>query len=147
MSDTITLTFDVLLSAPSERVFKAITEGRHLERWFCDACESEAHEDGRLTMRWHRLESTSWPYEATWTEFTPPSHCACIGGHQGYPNRDAGRIDFDVEAREGGATLVVRHSLPDLPEYAPHAEQYRHAWPRALARLKLYLSPTTREQS
>ena len=147
MSAVRTLQFDAELSAPPARVFSAITEGRHLERWFCDACESEPHEDGRLTMRWRRPGSTPWPYEATWTEFHPPLRCACTGGHQGYPNRDAGHIEFEVEPREAGARLIVRHSLPDQAEYAPHAEQYRTAWPRALARLAAYLSPTTRENA
>lgn len=147
MSGKLTLDFDVLLAAPPTRVFAAITEGRHLERWFCDACESEAHEDGRLTMRWRRAGSTPWPYEATWTTFEAPRHCACAGGHQGYPNRNAGQIEFDIEPRESGAHLRVRHSLPDATEYAESAEQYRTAWPRALARLAGYLAPTTRENS
>jgi uncharacterized protein YndB with AHSA1/START domain len=147
MSPTKTLEFDVALEAPQSRVFAAITEGRHLERWFCDACESEAHEDGRLTMRWRRAGSSPWPYEATWTSFDAPTSCACTGGHQGYPNRNAGLIEFRVESRESGAHLRVRHSLPDSPEYAESADQYRTAWPRALARLADYLSPSTRENS
>ena len=72
MSANIVLEFDATLAAPPERVFAALTEGRHLERWFCDACESEPHEDGRLTMRWHRAYSSPWPYDATWTAIEPP---------------------------------------------------------------------------
>ncbi len=146
MSGMLKLEFETALRAPDARVFAAITEGRHLERWFCDACESEAHEDGRLTMRWRRPGASAWPYEATWTLFEAPHRCACSGGHQGYPRRDAGVIEFDIEPREGGVHLRVRHSLPDSPEYAAFAEQYRNAWPRALARLAGYLSPTTREK-
>ena len=147
MSANRVLEFDVNLVAPTERVFAAITEGRHLERWFCDACESEPHEDGRLTMRWHRSGSTAWPYEATWTAFEPPRRCACRGGHQGYPNRDAGLIEFTVEGASPEARLRVRHTLPGGPEYGAIADDYRSAWPRALARLRAYLQPALREPS
>lgn len=143
MSGTLALDFDIVLAVAPERVFRAISEGRHLERWFCDACESEPHEDGRLTMRWHRPFSSPWPYEATWVVFEAPRHCACAGGHQGYPNRDGGVIDFSVESDPAGARLRVRHSMPDTPDYAPFAEQYRTAWPRSLQRLAGYLTPSS----
>jgi len=141
MTPPLVLEFDVALMAPPQRAFSAITEGRHLERWFCDACESEPHEDGRLTMRWHRANATRWPYEATWIAFEPPVRCACRGGHQGYPNRDAGLIEFSLEPRDGTTRLRVRHTLPATDEYAPIADEYRAAWPRALQRLASYLQP------
>jgi len=137
----IDLEFDLELAAPPARVFDAVTEGRHLERWFCDACESEAEEGGRLTMRWHRRRSEVWPYEATWTRFDPPRCCSCRGGHEGYPGRDAGEITFEVAARDGGSRLSVRHTFPDAPEYEPFARNFRDSWPRALERLRHYLAP------
>ena len=135
------LTFELELDVPRTRVFAAVSESRHLERWFCDACESEPEEGGRLTMRWHRRRSQVWPYQATWTEFAPPERCTCRGGHEGYPNRDAGEIVFLVRERPGGATLAIRHALPDAPEYEPFARRFRDDWPRALERLRGYLSP------
>jgi uncharacterized protein YndB with AHSA1/START domain len=137
------LSFQVLLAAPPPRVFAAITEGRHLERWFCDACESEPEEGGRLTMRWHRRYSSVWPYEATWMEFEPPLRCACRGGHEGYPNRHAGDITFVLSPRAEGVLLQVTHSVPDAPDYEPYARGFRDAWPRALRRLEAYLIPAT----
>ena len=136
------LTFALTLPAPQNRVFAAVTESRHLERWFCDACESEPEDGGRLTMRWHRRRSQVWPYEATWTLFDAPRCCTCRGGHEGYPNRDAGEISFVVVARDGGSMLEVRHSLPDAPEYETFARRFRDDWPRALQRLEHYLTPT-----
>lgn len=135
------LTFEVKLDAPPPRVFAAVTESRHLERWFCDACESEPEDGGRLTMRWHRRRSQVWPYQATWTEFAPPLRCTCRGGHDGYPNRDAGAIAFLVHARGNGAALEVRHTLPDDAAYEPFVRRFRDDWPRALQRLRAYLSP------
>ena len=135
------LTFELPLAAAPHRVFAAVTESRHLERWFCDACESEAEEGGRLTMRWHRRRSQVWPYQATWVTFEAPARCTCRGGHEGYPNRDAGEITFLVRAQGAGAALEVRHTLPDAPEYEPFARRFRDDWPRALARLQSYLDP------
>lgn len=137
------LTFALSLPAPASRVFAAVTEGRHLERWFCDACESEPEDGGRLTMRWHRRRSQVWPYEATWIEFEAPNRCVCRGGHEGYPNRDAGEIAFLVHANGGGSRLDVRHTLPDAPEYEVFARQFRDDWPRALQRLEAYLAPAS----
>lgn len=137
------LNFSQPLAAPPSRVFAAVTESRHLERWFCDACESEPEDGGRLTMRWHRRRSQVWPYEATWTEFDAPHRCVCRGGHEGYPNRDAGEIAFHVVPDAGGARLEVSHTLPDAPEYEPFARQFRDDWPRALQRLVTYLTPAT----
>ena len=135
------LTFEVPLPVPPSRVFAAVTESRHLERWFCDACESEAEDGGRLTMRWHRRRRQTWPYQATWTVFEPPVRCSCRGGHEGYPDRNAGDITFVVRAAPAGTTLEVRHELPDAPAYENFARAFRDDWPRALDRLREYLSP------
>lgn len=147
MTANILLEFDADLAAPPERVFAAITEGRHLERWFCDACESEPHEDGRLTMRWHRAYSSPWPYEATWTVIDPPHRAACHGGHQGYPNRDAGTITFTLEAAGTGTKLRVTHEMGHPALYSNFAKGYSDAWPRALRRLSEYLSSKTLEKA
>ena len=135
------LTFQMPLPAPPARVFAAVTESRHLERWFCDACESEPEAGGRLTMRWHRRHRQVWPYQATWIEFEPTRRCTCRGGPDGYPNREAGDIEFLVHALEGGTVLEVRHALPDEPAYEPFARAFRDDWPRALQRLQDYLTP------
>jgi uncharacterized protein YndB with AHSA1/START domain len=147
MSSQIVLEFDAELDVSPERAFDAVTEGRHLERWFCDACESEPEEDGRLTMRWHRAYSSPWPYEATWVVFEPPTRAACRGGHQGYPNRDAGTITFTVTASGAGSKLHVTHEMGHPSLYSTYAKGYSDAWPRALRRLAEYLAPRTMEKA
>lgn len=152
MSSDLVLEFDVALQAPPSRVFAALTEGRHLERWFCDACESEPREAGRLTMRWLRSGSPI-PYEATWLEFAPHERAAYRGGHAGYPNGDAGTITFTLEPDGDGAPagvgtrLRVTHAMGDPLFYSDLAETYRDAWPRALRRLGDYLAPRLQEMA
>jgi hypothetical protein len=70
--------------------------------------------------------------------------CTCRGGNEGYPDRDAGDITFEVRARGEGALLSVRHVVPDRHDYEPFARAFRDDWPRALARLQQYLKSTPR---
>lgn len=137
-----TLTFTVELAAPLARVFAALTEGRHLARWFCDACETDPVAGGRLVMHWHGARASREPYVAHWTAFAPPASAAFRGGHSGYPGGDAGEVTFALEGTEGGTRLTVSHALPVEGDYAPMVAAWQGAWPRALARLSGYLSPT-----
>ena len=140
MSDT-DLVFDATLEAPAERVFAALTQARHLECWFCDACESEPRVNGRLLMRWTRLGSSREPFEARWVEFVPPARAGFQGGHVGYPDGNAGTVWYELAANGTGTDLRVRHELPRRKGYETLITPWREAWPRALERLQRHLTP------
>jgi len=146
MSATMLLEFDVLLDAPAARVFAAVTEGRHLTQWFCDACESEPHRGGRLLMRWTKPGASVEEFVALWQRIEPRIAASFQGGHAGYPDGNAGEIEFALIPAADRTHLWVRHRMPDTPPYLPIAERYRAAWPRALARLQKYLTPTTERE-
>ena len=135
------LQYETHLEAPPARVFAALTEGRHLAEWFCDEAETQAEPRGRIVMQWHRPGPMSPPYQGQWVEFDPPRVCAYAGGHEGYPDRGAGRVKYTLEPEGDGTRLITQHSLPAGPEYDRFVELYRDVWPRALARLIGYLSP------
>lgn len=135
------LEFVVSLKAPPARVFAALTGARHLEGWFCDEAVVEPGVNGRIVMRWTGPRSSPQAYEAFWQEWDPPRACAFTGGHSGYPDGHAGRIEYEVTDDAGDARLRVRHAMPDQPEYEPIADRYRAAWPKALERLRGYLAP------
>ena len=134
------LSFERLLSASPARAFAAITEARHLERWFCDACSSEPRPDGTLVMRWMRPGASARPFVARWLACDAPRHASFRGGHSGYPGGDAGEVTFMLEAEGTGCRARVRHTVPAGPAYAPLLVEWRAAWPRALERLVGYLS-------
>ncbi len=143
MSAVTLLEFDQLLDVPAARVFAALTEGHHLTQWFCDACESEPHAGGRLIMRWNRAGASREEFVATWRRFEPRIAVSFEGGHSGYPDGNAGEIEFTLIPAADRTHLWVRHRMPDTPAYEPIRTRYRDAWPRALARLALHLNPTT----
>jgi len=136
---TILLEFRSELAAPPARVFAALTEGHHLARWFCDRARSDAALGGRLILMWTKPGSSPQPFDARWAVFEAPHACAYDGGHAGYPDGYAGRVGFELTAGGPGTILITRHRLPQRPDYLSIAEDYRGAWPRALARLAAYL--------
>ncbi len=136
---TLELALDLL--APPSRVFAALTEARHLERWFCDFAESDPRPGGRLLMGWTKPCSSPEPYEAEWVAFDPPRLCAHEGGHSGYPDGYSGRIDLALTPAGEGTRLAVTHAFPPRREYERFVETYHLAWPKALARLEAYLTP------
>ena len=142
MSDPL-LAYERVFAAPAARVFAALVEARHLERWFCDACTSETHEHGALVMRWTRPGGSGLPFEARWIVWSPPTSAAFTGGHAGYPDGTAGTVRFTLTSLEdGGTRLRLEHETPATPAHAAALASWRDAWPRALARLDAYLAPT-----
>ena len=137
----VELEFRTVLPAPPERVFAALTNAEHLARWFCDEAESEARVGGRLVLRWRREGSSEQPFTAEWVAFDPPNSCAFAGGQPEHPDGYTGRVDWALAPTALGTLLVTRHRMPPRVEYAPVAQLYAGAWPRALDRLVAYLTP------
>ena len=132
----------VTLAAPRERAFAALTEARHLVRWFCDECESDARAGGALVMRWSRPGDSPQPFVARWIAFDPPQGASFEGGHSGYPGGSAGTVRFTLESPpDRGTRLVVVHETSLGPEHEALLQGWLTAWPRALGRLALYLAP------
>ena len=136
------LTYTLALEAPAPRVFAAVTEALHLVNWFCDECESDTRVGGRLVMRWTRAGDPGPAFVARCLEWEPPTRASFEGGHSGYPGGRAGVVRFSVApAPDGGTLLVVEHETPEGDEHAAFVTSWQGAWPRALERLRHYLSP------
>jgi uncharacterized protein YndB with AHSA1/START domain len=136
------LDFSLALAEPPARVFAALTEARHLARWFCDEAESEPRAGGALVMRWTRPGGSPQPFVARWLEWSPPAFASFTGGHSGYPGGSAGTVRYTLEPAPGGGTrLAVSHETPADPGGEPFVAAWRGAWPRALDRLAHYLAP------
>lgn len=135
----VELRFRTRLAAPPERVFAALTQSGHLARWFCDEAECDPRLGGNLSLAWRRPGASAEPFVAAWRTFDPASSCAFVGGQPEHPNGHGGRIEWTLEADAGGTLLTTRHIMPPHLDYAPVAQRYASAWPRALDRLVEYL--------
>ena len=135
------LRFRAELAASPDRVFAALTQAGHLMRWFCDECESDARSGGHVWFKWIGPGASPEPFTGTWDVVEAPRRCAFSGGHSGYPDGNGGRITFTLEAQGEGTAVVVEHAMPARVDYAPVAQKYTLAWPRALERLGEYLTP------
>ena len=146
MSD-YTLEFEAVLEPRPKRVFEAITEARHLERWFCSVAESGPRLAGRLMLKWTGDSASAQPFTGQWTGFDPPSRCVFEGGHDGHPDRRIGRITWTLAPDGEGTRLKMRHAMPSDPRYDEWVALYREEWPRALEKLKAYLTPSASARS
>jgi len=136
----LVLEFHTTPGAPAERVFAALTEAPLLARWFCDRAESEARTGGRIVLTWSRTGEVAESFVGEWGAFEPFRACAYSGGHAGYPDGNAGLVEFSLEPRGARTALTVRHTFPPRPGYEAIAAKYGSAWPRALARLEALLA-------
>lgn len=137
----VELKFRTVLAAPPERVFAALTRAEHLAHWLCDAATSEPREGGKLVLTWRRPGASPEPFVAEWSGFEAPGRCGFSGGQPEYPNGNGGRVEWTLEGADGGTLLRTRHSMPPSIDYAPLAQRFAHAWPRALDQLVEYLTP------
>jgi uncharacterized protein YndB with AHSA1/START domain len=126
------------VAAAPERVFRALTDAKELERWFCDAARSEPSPGGELWMRWTGPGATPEAYEGRWMIVDPPRLLAYQGGHAGYPDGDAGRVEIALHAEAGGTRVRVRHTFPPGAAHAAVAERYHGIWPRTLEKLRAH---------
>jgi uncharacterized protein YndB with AHSA1/START domain len=60
------------LPGTPEQVFALLTEGAHLARWFCDACDSDAQLGGEVHASWTDEDDEPWDRVGVWVEFDAP---------------------------------------------------------------------------
>ncbi len=99
---------ELVLPAPVEEVWEAVTEPEELEAWLADDVELELEEGGALEVNWddgtHRsgtIERVEAPERLSW---------------RWAENGDASRVEIALEPVEEGTLIrVVEHALPAAP--------------------------------
>lgn len=104
-----------LPGTPAE-VFALVTEASQLARWFCDACEAEAHLGGEVHAAWIDEEGETWDRVGVWQDYEPPYRATLrwLATQEGEEPED---LKFAVAPHEIGAMLTVMSPAPqsDVP--------------------------------
>ena len=93
---------EILLEAPPEEVWPALTEAERLEEWFANEVELDARPGGEGIFRWANGEER----RAVVEQVDP-------GRRLELRWEDDGRVELTLEEAGGGTRLVVRETAPD----------------------------------
>lgn len=121
-------------------VWKAITDGSELVRWFAPSALCEPKVGGRVVWQWGRMHTWTHTVEA----FTPGKHLrtrydSSVSDGQG--GKRPLFVDFHLEATGGGGTMLrlVHSGFGPEAEFDAEYDGISSGWPVELRSLRLYL--------
>jgi uncharacterized protein YndB with AHSA1/START domain len=130
-------THEIEIDAPPEAVWKAISNGEELTRWYAEEARVEPVQGGKHWISWgegQEVENQNLAWE--------PGRRLTVGkpGHETATDWNAIVVDFEIEAR-GGRTLLklVQSGLPPGPEWDSMDDGTDVGWELFLVALKFYL--------
>jgi len=92
---------EIVLPAPREDVWEALTDPERLEEWFANDVELDLREGGDASFRWSNGEER----HATVTEIEPERRLA-------FEWDDEGEVEFTLDDDVDGTRLTVVESSP-----------------------------------
>ena len=149
MSDKDSITFEIHIAAPPERVFQALTNKAELVRWFTDENTPVHHWeiDARLGGRYHYYtdEATAqvnnvraFECQGEIVEFDPPRVLAYTWIANWHADKSRVTVvRWELFAESGGTRVKVTHTGLENEDVA--REDYRGGWPGVLKMLKIFL--------
>lgn len=126
---------ELIISAEPEAVWRALTEGDEIMRWFAPSAESTPGPDGVIRLRWN--DSTFEDCEII--EWDPAAHLT-IGWRTSLdPERNL-PVDIRLQRTDGGTVLRLVHSgfLSD-ESWDDEFDSHGRGWSYELRSLKYYL--------
>jgi uncharacterized protein YndB with AHSA1/START domain len=126
------------IGAPVERVWRAFTDGRVLERWTAPRATVTPREKGRM----HVMFSGSEHDASIDVLVTPQRLRLILMPVQGMPSSDAAIVEDFLFERVSPIATAVRLLSSGVPAAVPWVTYYLHKrrhWELALARLKVFL--------
>ena len=97
------VTREIVLPAPREEVWAALTEAERLEEWFANDVELDPREGGAGVFRWEDGEEK----HATVVVAEPPERLVLDWDEDG-------EVEFTLEETEEGTRLHVRETTPEF---------------------------------
>ena len=139
---------EIVIDAPVEAVWKALTDAEELTRWFCEKARVTPGEGGRMWAAWgeNDLQSDGKIIEA-WEPGKRLSLVLDPKTQNMGPAATAAHLitvpivlEYTLETREGKTVLRLVHSgIPDAPEWDGYFEGTRVGWPMFFIGLRHYL--------
>jgi uncharacterized protein YndB with AHSA1/START domain len=134
-------THEIVIDAPIEAVWKAITDGEELTRWLADAADVEPGVGGSFAVSWdggekgrNRIEAWE-PNQRLRLSKTLPKPVA----EQGDASPPMVQ-EYTIERRDGKTVLRLVHSgIPSGPEWDGFYEGTNTGWPSFFRSLRHYL--------
>jgi uncharacterized protein YndB with AHSA1/START domain len=125
------------IDAPAERVFKALTDARELERWFPSGADSDARSAGAFEYRFE------FPGDPARDHTYGGVYHEVSNDRVSYPWKGKlGETHVDVELRPSGdvTEVTLRHTgWGEGSEWQESLEMHREGWGFFLENLKAYL--------
>lgn len=132
--------FERLYPHPPARVWRAITESVEIAAWLME--NDFVAEAGRSFTMWCEDGSGGTDtYLCEVLEIEPPRRMVWSWGLDGRQKDGATRVEFTLEAAEGGTRLTIRHSGDRDRETV---ERFRGGWPVKLEQLETTLQAGNR---
>ena len=97
------VTKDIVLPAPREEVWDALTDPERLEEWFANEVELELRPGGAATFRWDNGEER----HAVVREVEPEERLALL-----WDDGEPGEVEFTLADAAAGTRLVVVETAP-----------------------------------
>lgn len=133
-SETRVAPGEIEIDAPVERVWRALTEARELERWFPLEAEVEPGPEGRIWMSWGN-ELGAWSPVEVWEA---PRHLRVVWASSG--DEPVQITDYHLEGEDGRTRLrVVTSGFPADASWDDMVEGTRLGWVFELHQLRHYL--------
>jgi uncharacterized protein YndB with AHSA1/START domain len=132
-----TIELETTIDASSDTVFRALTEGGELARWFPSSAESDPRTGGSFSYRFEFDDaSRNHTYSGEYLDVTP-------GERVRYPWQTGlgpTEVDFRIEPADGGTRVRLVHSgWGEGGDWDDSVEMHRQGWSAFLANLKAYV--------
>ncbi len=141
------ITREIRIQAPLARVWAALTEARHLGRWFGDAgAEVDLSPGGRLVVRWHEHGTALGVVERVEAPRVFAFRWSLVPDEEPRPGSET-RVVFTLHEEEGGGGVLLQVEESGFASLDGGAgERRRHfdanvrGWRAELEELRLWVS-------